>query len=129
MSEYLESHPNLLRQSTVGDVIYVHLTNRHRHAPQPVLPAAPEPEPEAVSLLSVEPLTVEEPAVEAAEVLAEVAPETVAPAPEPVAEAAPAPKRRPSVELGWSYRVAPQGYAIEFGTGRLVPIVYAGGRH
>lgn len=126
LAEYMDRLPSTQRLITLDGVIYVHELPRRRRKPGRF--AGPELVAEAESLASVE----EDPDIadvaetqlpDVAELeLAEVA---AAPAeaveaesgPETEAEAAP-----PTTTGGPFYPATPPGYAIEFGTGNLVPI-------
>lgn len=145
LSKEWERLPGMQRMITLDGVIYVHENPKRRRLrpviEEPVMEAEPEEthgdyaEPSAD--WSSEPLVVAEPEVEAQVLEAEVEPE-----PEPVhvsehpvawpaavasePEPEPAPTERPGRKTRTIVRSAqvapPPGYAIEFGTGRLVKI-------
>ena len=119
MSGEWEKMPGMQRVITLDGVIYVHENARRRRvrAAEPSYleadPAVPESDPAEPEADPAEP----EPLAEVAAVTTAV--EEPEPPPEPVA-AQPEKTSMTIVRNGW--KAPPPGYAIEFGTGRIVPI-------
>lgn len=128
LAEYMDRLPSTQRLITLDGVIYVHELPRRRRKPGRI--AGPELVAEAESLASVE----EDPDIaDVAETqlpdVAELELAEVAAAPAEAVEAESGPESQPEAEAappttagGPFYPATPPGYAIEFGTGNLVPI-------
>jgi len=115
VSDTWEKMPGMQRVITSDSVIYVHQNPVRRRRPSEPTYLAEDPEPDLEAMLVPEPVAAE---------------------PEPVSEPEPEPPQAqvkaetPQAQTGGSsvsivrngWKAPPPGYAIEFGTGRLVPM-------